>query len=188
MDEMSLASIPLCEKSKAPAAKTTMSVREMQHLLGLGKTESYWLIHKNFFEVIQINDKMRVVISSFEKWYANQIKYHKVNGPPPGEELRKRSYSVVEAAEILSVDTETIYSHCHSPNHCLILQWQRSSRILQKACNPHIHKQRQLSVFGKLPLFVLRRCSYLSGQFFDLIECKLRVFSNLLMREPIICQ
>ena len=41
MDEMSLASIPLCEKSKAPAAKTTMSVREMQHLLGLGKTESY---------------------------------------------------------------------------------------------------------------------------------------------------
>lgn len=66
MDEMSLASIPLCEKSKAPAAKTTMSVREMQHLLGLGKTESYWLIHKNFFEVIQINDKMRVVISSFE--------------------------------------------------------------------------------------------------------------------------
>lgn len=110
MDEMSLASIPLCEKSKAPAAKTTMSVREMQHLLGLGKTESYWLIHKNFFEVIQINDKMRVVISSFEKWYANQIKYHKVNGPPPGEELRKRSYSVVEAAEILSVDTETIYT------------------------------------------------------------------------------
>lgn len=76
MDEMSLASIPLCEKSEAPAAKTTMSVREMQHLLGLGKTESYWLIHKNFFEVIQINEKMRVVISSFEKWYANQIKYH----------------------------------------------------------------------------------------------------------------
>ena len=110
MDEMSLASIPLCEKSKAPAAKTTMSVREMQQLLGLGKTDSYWLIHKNFFEVIQINDKMRVVISSFEKWYANQIKYHKVNGPPPGEELRKRSYSVVEAAEILSVDTETIYT------------------------------------------------------------------------------
>ena len=70
-----------------------------------------------------------------------------------------------------------MYSHCHSPNHCLILQWQRSSRILQKACNPHIHKQRQLSVFGKLPLFVLRRCSYLSGQFFDFIECKLRVLA-----------
>lgn len=96
--------------SNSSVTKTTMSVREMQHLLGLGKTDSYWLIHKNFFEVIQINDKMRVVISSFEKWYANQVKYHKVNGPPPGAELRKRSYSVVEAAEILSVDAETIYT------------------------------------------------------------------------------
>lgn len=110
MGDMSLASIPLCEKNEPSTTKTTISVREMQHLLGLGKTDSYWLIHKNFFEVIQINDKMRVVISSFEKWYANQIKYHKVNGPPPGEELRKRSYSVVEAAEILSVDAETIYT------------------------------------------------------------------------------
>ena len=110
MGDMSLASIPLCEKNEPSTTKTTISVREMQRLLGLGKTDSYWLIHKNFFEVIQINDKMRVVISSFEKWYANQIKYHKVNGPPPGEELRKRSYSVVEAAEILSVDAETIYT------------------------------------------------------------------------------
>ena len=110
MDEMSLASISLCEKSKAPAAKTTMSVREMQHLLGLGKTESYWLIHKNFFEVILINDKRRIVISSFEKWYTNQVKYHKVNGSPPGEELCKRSYSVPDAAEILKVKPETIYT------------------------------------------------------------------------------
>lgn len=110
MDEMSLASISLCEKGKAPAAKTTMSVREMQHLLGLGKTESYWLIHKNFFEVILINDKRRIVISSFEKWYTNQVKYHKVNGSPPGEELCKRSYSVPDAAEILKVKPETIYT------------------------------------------------------------------------------
>ena len=110
MDEMSPTSIPLFEKSEALATKTTMSVREMRQLLGLGKTDSYWLLHKNLFEVILINDKRRIVISSFEKWYANQIKYHKVNGPPPGEELRKRSYSVVEAAEILSVDAETIYT------------------------------------------------------------------------------
>lgn len=50
-----------------------------------------------------------IVISSFEKWYANQVKYHKVNGPPPGEELCKRSYSVPDAAEILKVKPETIY-------------------------------------------------------------------------------
>lgn len=57
-----------------------------------------------------INDKRRIVISSFEKWYTNQVKYHKVNGSPPGEELCKRSYSVPDAAEILKVKPETIYT------------------------------------------------------------------------------
>ena len=51
-----------------------------------------------------------IVISSFEKWYANQVKYHKVNGSPPGEELCRRSYSVPDAAEILKVKPETIYT------------------------------------------------------------------------------
>jgi len=67
-------------------------------------------IHCHLFEVILINDKRRIVISSFEKWYANQVKYHKVNGSPPGEELCKRSYSVPDAAEILKVKPETIYT------------------------------------------------------------------------------
>lgn len=75
MDDVQNASAPLYGKAEPTTAKTTMSVREMQHLLGLGKTDSYWLLHKNFFEVILINDKMRIVISSFEKWYANQVKY-----------------------------------------------------------------------------------------------------------------
>ena len=110
MDDVQNASAPLYGKAEPTTAKTTMSVREMQHLLGLGKTDSYWLLHKNFFEVILINDKMRIVISSFEKWYANQVKYHKVNGPPPGEELCKRSYSVLEVAEILKVDSDTVYT------------------------------------------------------------------------------
>lgn len=110
MDDMQKSSSPLYGQSEPNTAKTTMSVREVQHLLGLGRTESYWLLHKNFFEVILINDKMRIVISSFERWYANQIKYHKVNGPPPGEELRKRSYSVLEIAEILKVEPETVYA------------------------------------------------------------------------------
>lgn len=35
---------------------------------------------------------------------------HKVNGSPPGEELCKRSYSVPDAAEILKVKPETIYT------------------------------------------------------------------------------
>ena len=88
MDDMRNTQASLYGKAEPATAKTTMSVREMQHLLGLGKTDSYWLLHKNFFEVILINDKMRIVISSFEKWYANQIKYHKVTGEEPGKELK----------------------------------------------------------------------------------------------------
>lgn len=110
MDDMRNTSAPLYGKAEPATTKTTMSVREMRQLLGLGKTDSYWLLHKNLFEVILINDKRRIVISSFEKWYANQVKYHKVNGPPPGEELCKRSYSVPDAAEILKVKPETIYT------------------------------------------------------------------------------
>lgn len=66
MDDVQNISATLYGKAEPATAKTTMSVREMQHLLGLGKTDSYWLLHKNFFEVILINDKMRIVISSFE--------------------------------------------------------------------------------------------------------------------------
>ena len=89
--------------------KTTMSVAEMGKMLGLGKTEPYWLVHKNCFETIRVNGKMRVVIESFEKWYANQTKRKKVNGPPPGEELRANSYSVQEIADMLSLDNTSVY-------------------------------------------------------------------------------
>ena len=89
--------------------KTTMSVAEMRKMLGLGKTDAYWLVHKNYFETIKVNGKMRIVISSFEKWYANQVKHAKVDGPPPGEELKAASYSVREVAQILSVDKSSVY-------------------------------------------------------------------------------
>ena len=78
--------------------KTTMSVPEMRRMLGLGKTESYWLVHRGFFDTILVEGKMRIVIESFEKWYANQIKWEKVEGPPPGEELNAYSYSIPQIA------------------------------------------------------------------------------------------
>ena len=65
--------------------KTTMSVTEMRKMLGLGKTESYWLVHKNCFETVLVNGKIRINIESFEKWYANHVNHRKVDGPPPGE-------------------------------------------------------------------------------------------------------
>ena len=77
--------------SKDPALQKTMSVPEMRKLLGLKKTESYWLVHRNFFKTEIIGGVMRVDIESFEKWYANQIKHKKVNGEAPGRELTKTS-------------------------------------------------------------------------------------------------
>ena len=55
--------------------RTSMSVPEMGRLLGLCKTESYWLIKKNYFKTITVGGNMRVMIDSFEEWYANQFKY-----------------------------------------------------------------------------------------------------------------
>lgn len=89
--------------------KTTMSVPEMRRMLGLGETESYWLVHRHFFETIMVAGKMRVVIDSFEDWYANQIKHKKVDGPPPGEQLRAYSYSPQEMAEELGIEESIAY-------------------------------------------------------------------------------
>ena len=96
--------------------KTTMSVPEMQRLLGLGKTDAYWLVKKQCFETVVVAGKIRVVIDSFEHWYANQVKHSKVHGPPPGKELRAKSYSPQELAEELGVALSTIYDiikRCH---------------------------------------------------------------------------
>ena len=90
--------------------KKTISVRDMGRLLGLQKVESYWLVHKNRFETILVNGKMRIIKDSFEKWYANQVKYKKIDGSPPGEELRASSYSVRELSELLATDENNIYA------------------------------------------------------------------------------
>ena len=89
--------------------KTSMSVMEMGKLLGIGKTDAYWLIKKKPFEIIIVDKKMRIMIGSFEKWYANQDWYHKVNGEAPGKELRLRSYSPKEIQEMLGTDNATVY-------------------------------------------------------------------------------
>lgn len=89
---------------------STMSVPEMRDLLGLKKTESYWLLKKNYFDVTMVGGKMRIVIESFERWYAGQVHYHKVNGPAPGAVLRKDSYSVADICEMLKVSSDTVYT------------------------------------------------------------------------------
>ena len=124
--------------------KTTMAVREMREMLGLGKTESYWLVHKNYFETILVNGKMRVDIASFEKWYANQVKHKKVNGPPPGAELRKMSYSPQEIAELLHIDDASVYyliKRDHIPTF-LVDGWIRIRKTDFRAWYNSQHKHR----------------------------------------------
>lgn len=89
--------------------RRTMSVPEMRKLLGLKKTESYWLIHRKFFRTETIGGMMRIDLESFEKWYANQVKYRKVVGEAPGKELREKSYSFKEAANILGIHDCDLY-------------------------------------------------------------------------------
>ena len=81
-------------KRRPTQKRTWMTVPEMGKLLGLKKTDRYWLVQKNVFESKEIAGKIRINIASFEKWYANQIKYHKVTGEEPGKELKSWSYSV----------------------------------------------------------------------------------------------
>ena len=90
--------------------RTSMSVPEMGRILGLCKTDAYWLIKKNYFETVLVGGSIRVKIDSFEKWYANQFWYHKVDGTPPGEELIKTTYTAAELAERLGMQESTGYA------------------------------------------------------------------------------
>ena len=78
----------------------------MRQMLGLGKTDSYWLVHQGFFETILVNGKMRVVIDSFEDWYARQFKHHKVTGEEPGSKLREETFSAREIADMLDISKQ----------------------------------------------------------------------------------
>ena len=44
--------------------RTSMSVPEMGRMLGLGKTESYWLIKKNYFKTILVGDRKSTRLNS----------------------------------------------------------------------------------------------------------------------------
>lgn len=93
-----------------PKPRKWMPASEMGKLLGLKKTDRYWLIHKNYFRTENVMGMLRVDIASFEKWYANQVKYRKVTGEEPGLELKERSLAPGDIAELLDITTDTAYS------------------------------------------------------------------------------
>lgn len=94
---------------KPSLPKKWMTVTEMGDLLGLKKTDRYWLVHKNVFESKKIAGKMRVNIGSFEKWYANQVKYRKITGEEPGQELNEWSFSARDIAHLLGITEAVAY-------------------------------------------------------------------------------
>lgn len=87
--------------------KKYMSVSEMGALLGLKKTDRYYLLHKNIFATKHMAGQTWIETDSFEKWYACQDHYFKVTGEKPGKELRKTSYSVRDIMEILDISEDT---------------------------------------------------------------------------------
>lgn len=89
--------------------KKSMSVTEMRKLLGIGKTDSYWLVKKNYFETVIIAGKMRVMVESFENWYDNQFHYKKVNGDPCGKNWTAITMSVQETARLLGISEGSLY-------------------------------------------------------------------------------
>lgn len=89
--------------------KKSMSVREMRRLLGLGKTEAYWLVKKNYFDTVIIAGKMRVMIENFENWYANQLHYKKIIGEAPGKNWTSITMSIQETARLLGIAEGTLY-------------------------------------------------------------------------------
>lgn len=87
----------------------SFTVPELRKMLGIGKTESYWLIKHRDILTVRINGRLRIIRSSFDEWYKNQVRYRIIDGPEPGEKLREMSYSPQEIAAMLSVSEDRVY-------------------------------------------------------------------------------
>lgn len=101
---------------KTSQKKETMTVREMREILGIKKTDSYWLIKRQYFKTVIVDGKIRVDIKSFEDWYANQVHHHKVNGEEPGRKLMESSYSVREISTMLGIAEASVQEMIHREN------------------------------------------------------------------------
>ncbi len=124
---------------KTSQKKETMSVREMREILGIKKTDSYWLIKRHYFNTVIIDGKIRVDIKSFEDWYANQVHHRKVNGEEPGQKLMESSYSVRDISAMLGISEDSVLEminreklpvsdiqHHWRVNKALFHQWYRN--------------------------------------------------------------
>ncbi len=121
--------------------KKSMSVREMRRLLGLGKTESYWLVKKNYFDTVIIGGKMRVMIESFENWYANQLHYKKIIGEAPGKNWKSITMSIQETARLLGIMRYiyfSLFSGGTYSNRSSILQFNAQHNLAKTAVSSRV--------------------------------------------------
>ena len=88
--------------------KTSISVPTLQRMLSLKKGAAYWLIKQGHFEIIIVGKKMRVMLDSFEKWYASQFHYKKVDGPAPGQNYAN-TLSASEVGAVLGMEGSRRY-------------------------------------------------------------------------------
>lgn len=86
----------------------TMSVPDLMRILGLGKTSTYRLVNQCYFKTYVVFGKLRIDVDSFEKWYAGQFHYKKVNGERPGTD-HIETIAPTTIAKVLGVSKSTAY-------------------------------------------------------------------------------
>lgn len=86
----------------------TMSVPDLMRILGLGKTSTYRLVNQCHFKTYLVLGKMRIDVESFEKWYAGQFHYKKVNGERPGTD-HIETIAPITMAKVLGISKSTAY-------------------------------------------------------------------------------
>lgn len=86
----------------------TMSVPDLMRILGLGKTSTYRLVNQCYFKTYVVFGKLRIDVESFEKWYAGQFHYKKVNGERPGTD-HIETIAPTTIAKVLGVSKSTAY-------------------------------------------------------------------------------
>ena len=71
-----------------------------------------------------------IVLESFEKWYANQLHYKKVNGELPGAELLQRTMTIPTMANLLGIREATAYELIHRLHFRSVKTEYSSQRLL----------------------------------------------------------
>lgn len=125
---------------KTSQKKETMSVREMREILGIKKTDSYWLIKRHYFKTVIVDGKIRVDIKSFEDWYANQVHHRKVNGEEPGQKLMENSYSVRDISAMLGISEDSVLEMI-SRNKLPVIDIQHHWRVNKELFHQWYRKQ-----------------------------------------------